>query len=354
MKDAFSPPRKAAATVWNQLDVIDKRLSLPFFTTKVPFVVECLLSIPGNWFGLPPLTLMLAPSLTAIYFETNPNMAHGWKFLVYFVLLVFLGVWALVFQGNKRAIRILYGPLLGGFVAPLLGVALLSWRELTFPSNGVQVGYFQVAAWALGVLPVAILKPLIGRQRPAYWCQQENDSVYMADQHHSADSVLVLAAFQNKGILPKLFRRDGRSSFPSGDTAGAMAVVYPLLRCGGGSGQVLAMSCLILSCFGRMYFLAHHMGDVLAGIVVAVPCCWLLEYVVVLMRPMEREEQSTASRQECPCRAEWWHALSAVALLLSTVILSRLWSKTEVFQSGTIRTASLSTPRNKEDNNKKG
>jgi len=51
-------------------------------------------------------------------------------------------------------------------------------------------------------------------------------------------------------------------SFPSGDAAGAMVFSYVLHLHGAG---VWSWLLVILSCFGRVYFHAHHVSDVLIG-----------------------------------------------------------------------------------------
>jgi len=281
----------------NSLDDLDKLVSRPFFLAKLPLVFEYALSVPGNFFGVPLVALSLTPNLIALYFchETPPN---SWLAAACVLTAIILMLWAFVLQGKAVAIRTFYGPALGA-LAPAFGISLLC----SLSEETRQVGYFQIAAWCLSVVPVALLKPFISRARP---CLLKGDH----DKHLS--------------ILPKLFTRDGRASFPSGDAAGAVAVMYPLIRCGDNIGVCVGVTGVCLSIIGRMYWKAHHFGDVMVGAGLALGCCWLLE-------------QHMAQDGGC-CRAQLWQALSMHATLLVTVIASRLWFKVRLFQSGTIST----------------
>jgi membrane-associated phospholipid phosphatase len=284
-----------------RLDQVDKYLSAPLFKAKVPAVVEFLWSIPGNFFGIPLFALVVSPSLVALFFarlnavksSTNLDVA------VSMILLGMLFLWTMVLRGNKKAIKICYGPLLGA-VAPWFGWALL----MLFPSEEDRAtGYFQITAWCLSVAPVSVLKPLAARTRPC--C-----SPGFSKQHD-----------KHLTILPRLFQRDSRASFPSGDTAGAMAIVYPLIRCGGSVGIMIGTTCVVLSVLGRMYWKAHHLSDVTAGVLIALSCCSMLEWIL-----------------QSPCRAEVHHAATAFTFLIAIVILSRWYFRMVIFQSGTIST----------------
>lgn len=313
-KDPTASPIKISYL--SQLDALDKSLSRPIFLARLPIAVEYILSVPGNFFGVPLVTLFLSPNVMAMYCSDSLLLPTWWHVVVWFMILAVLLLWFFVLKGSKRAIQTFYGPMVG-VMAAFLGVALLSWMP---DQSARQVGYFQLAAWCLSVLPVALLKPATARIRPA--CQDRD--------------IHVMAAMNAKHlhVLPRLFQRDGRASFPSGDTAGAMAVAYTIGRCGGGSDDgrqhtslALAIVIVILSATGRMYWQAHHLADVVAGVVLAIPCCWFLEQALL-------DSYGAGG----PCQALWWHALSAHGTLCSMVILSRLYFKTKLFQSGTIRT----------------
>jgi membrane-associated phospholipid phosphatase len=283
-----------------RLDEIDKYLSAPLFRAKVPAVVEFLWSIPGNFFGIPLFALVISPSLVALFFARLNNVKS--TSLDVAVSMVFMGMlflWTMVLRGNPRAIKMCYGPIIGA-VAPWFGWALL----MLFPTEEDRApGYFQIAAWCFSVAPICVLKPLAARTRPCCSPGFSED----CDKHLT--------------ILPRLFQRDGRASFPSGDTAGAMAVAYPLIRCGGSVGIMIGTTCVLLSVLGRMYWKAHHLTDVTVGILIAFVCCSMLEWTI-----------------QSPYRADLRHAAIAFIFLIAIVILSRWYFRMVIFQSGTIST----------------
>jgi len=137
-------------------------------------------------------------------------------------------------------------------------------------------------------------------------------------------------AFGKKGLLPRLFCRDGKASFPSGDTAGAVATVYPVLRYTNNTRITCAIGiCLVvLSCVGRMYWLAHHLFDTVAGVVLALVVAYGLERSLCV--------ETDAGDTVCEC--DWWHVLMAHSVMVACVLGSRMHAKTKLFGSGTIPT----------------
>jgi len=318
----------------NRLENLDKRLSHPFFLAQLPFVVEYGLSVPGNFFGIPIFALVVAPSLTAWFFLERPSaIDHNtklWMGSVIIAQLVLLILWILLLSGSKKAAKIVYGNMFGA-IAPFMGVGLLFLQVINEPpydsdsSFPQQVGFFQLAAWCISIIPVYLLKPSIARMRPVAWCNSKNCN----------DLELKTALSQKHlQILPKIFIRDANASFPSGDTAGAVAVVYSLGRCGGNLGIVLALSCVAASAVGRMYWQAHHFGDVLTGIFIALSCCWLLENFLLLWQEQNFDFETAEYHKPCNCRAQWWQALAAHGMLATVVLLSRITRKTLVLGSG--------------------
>lgn len=70
---------------------------------------------------------------------------------------------------------------------------------------------------------------------------------------------------------------DANASFPSGDVAGAVAFAYSLGSCAG--MPYAGLACVLLSCFGRLYWHTHHLLDVACGAAVAAAACAALELV---------------------------------------------------------------------------
>lgn len=304
-------------TLLYRLDAFDKRLSRPIFLAKLPAVAEYALSVPGNFFGVPVVTLLVTPNALAMYFSESTPLSTLWHCVVCLLIVAVLILWHVVLAGNKNAIQLFYGPTLGALAA-ILGVVLLSWMPDEL-SSFRHIGYFQLTAWCLAVIPVALLKPSFARLRPVM-CHNDND-----DDDDDGKMMKAAAEAKHLSVLPRLFRRDGRASFPSGDAAGAMAVAYALGQCEPHGFFLPSILIVVLSATGRMYWQAHYFGDVVLGAVLAWICCWLLEQALI----------RTGGES---CRAQRWHALMAHGALCATVILSRIYFKTKVFQSGTLRT----------------
>ena len=92
-----------------------------------------------------------------------------------------------------------------------------------------------------------------------------------------------------------------------------MSVAYTLWCCGG--SRSVAIVCVTLSAFGRMYWQAHHLLDVLGGALTSLLTCNALH---LLLRVTSPDESGSST---CP-QATWWHpGLALVALWLEQQIL---------------------------------
>ncbi|CAJ1945571.1 unnamed protein product [Cylindrotheca closterium] len=315
---------------WERLDEVDKELSEPIFIARLPFyLLEFLLSLPGNWFGSCCFASLTLPSLVAIFVNGGISSEewYPWYMLVGGLVLMNLTLWILLISPiksatSKRARILFYGPLTGA-LAPIIGVIVLAISPL--PTMSRNMGYFQVCAWSIGVIPTACLKPLVARQRPASWILHNNHS-------NAGDERIQLLqkAVQEKHIntLPRMFALDAYASFPSGDTAGAMSSMYALIFLHHPSNpgvRLLGMIFVLLSCFGRMYWMAHHMLDVLMGVLLAYLPCAILAGIFC--------NYDTGS-----CQMEWWVPLVGHFMLLLMVISTRLIFNSSVFGSGTLQT----------------
>uniref|UniRef100_A0A7S2GZ35 Phosphatidic acid phosphatase type 2/haloperoxidase domain-containing protein n=1 Tax=Helicotheca tamesis TaxID=374047 RepID=A0A7S2GZ35_9STRA len=311
------------------MDKLDKQISTPLLALKLPLpIFEYLLSIPGNFFGSCSFTVVTCPALIAICLDGKIHWNH-WYALVGMLVVCNLAIWLHVLSpDNKKssssrfAKKLFYGPLVSA-MSPLIGIALLKYAPPTssISNNARQMGYFQMCAWSIGVIPASILKPFVARQRPATWINHEEN----ATTNDNKIKMLQKAAREKHiSVLPKLFSKDAAVSMASGDAAGAMACMYPLIFVHESSNQakILAWICVCLSCVGRVYWFAHHVGDVLAGVITSFFACWILQHILC---------------DETTCLIQWWDPLVAHGLLLVTAIVTRLMTKQRVFHSGTMR-----------------
>jgi hypothetical protein len=316
---------KFAAKTRKQLDALDKKISEPIFAFRLPFAaLELFLSVPGNFFGSCSFAFTTCPALIAIAFDEGNTDFGIWHALVGFMLLSNLLVWHLALSPRKDFIhrsarKIFFGPITGA-LAPILGVAVLAVCPLSTYSR--QMGYFQGCAWSIGVIPSAIIKPLVARQRPASWILQGGTSTQMLQ---------TAASEKHYTNLPKLFARDAFASMPSGDTAGAMACMYPLLFLSFNSNaRIFGIACIAMSCFGRVYWMAHHVGDIFVGVVTSLLACRLLQTILC---------------NDAVCHVEWWTPLVTHGLLLSVVVFMRWLYNFPIIGTGTIRMESTPTSR---------
>lgn len=287
-----------------RLDRRDKYFSGPLFRARVPALIEYVWSIPGNFFGVPLFALLVAPNILAVLTDGSKDNTHATVVTSILTVAVVL-LWYQVLQGNSNAIRIFYGPIVGA-LSPIVGMIFLS---LLHSDNAQQAGYFQIAAWCISVTPIGILKPLIKRPRPccSVGSESHNDTSTTCKKHLT--------------MLPKLFERDGRASFPSGDTAGAVAIMYPFFNMDNDNYYYFGMTCITLSVLGRMYWKAHHLLDVIIGVIIAHACCVGLQHY------------------HNDCRADLWVAASSFGVLVTSVIISRMYHKVVIFKAGTISTS---------------
>lgn len=103
-------------------------------------------------------------------------------------------------------------------------------------------------------------------------------------------------------LTPRRSVQDPNAAFPSGDVGGAVSVAYALIRCGGDCR--LALACVVLSAFGRLYWQAHHLLDVLAGALISLVTCMALELLL-----QHRGDQGSA------ISVAWWHPAIALIVL---------------------------------------
>eukprot|EP00980_Cylindrotheca_fusiformis_P028822 scaffold22653_cov119-Cylindrotheca_fusiformis.AAC.3 len=301
--------------MWKQLDAIDKAISTPLFALRLPVaILEFFLSLPGNFFGSCSFTLILCPSLVGIALEGGTEISR-WHILIGALLVCHILLWHLLLSSKKDlsndfARRYFYGPLTVA-LGPIVGVSLLAVSPLSTFAR--QMGYFQMCAWSTGVLPTAILKPLVGRERPASWILNGDDSRLqqaVGEKHIPA--------------LPRLFAKDSYESMPSGDTAGAVGCMYLFLRSENSLLGAFGMLCIALSCLGRMYWMAHHFLDVCVGVLTSLVACTMLQ-------------TRFCNDDATECFVEWWNPIVIHSFVLSTVVAPKWYKKKPTLYAGTLR-----------------
>jgi membrane-associated phospholipid phosphatase len=244
------------------------------FQLQLGHVAETILSVPGCFFGLPAFA---APGalLIALASDDMPMVPDiPGIFALSLLLGLLLSRWRAILERPDDG-AVLYGALFSNtllvFGSPLLAVVLCSLCDLE--SGGA---FFYLCTWYTSILPVLILKRVTARRRPA--CCEATTGIKRA-----------------LPMIPSMMRRDPNASFPSGDVAGAVSFAYPLWYCG--AAPKLAVACIALSAFGRMYFHAHHLLDVLVGGLIALFTAVALE------------------RGLGACAATAWHPLAALAVV---------------------------------------
>jgi len=312
-----------SSSIWNHLDSFDKQISRPIFAARLPFkALEFMLSIPGNFFGCFSFTVVTFPALVSIYYDDNdimlPNDYHWYFFLVALLSILNLLIWVLILSPRKNSMNrcarwVFYGPVVIG-ISPIVGTLLIYYAPCSYKAR--QMGYFQICAKLVGVIPTAILKPYIKRIRPAAWVL------------HTESDVILQKAARDKHYftLPQLFSMDAFQSMPSGDAAGAIACMYSSLFLQQEQPShiiIFAWTCVLLSCIGRVYWLAHHVGDVFMGVVTSLSACWILE-------------RALCANSICH-GIDHFTPIIVHGILLSVVILTRYLNKRDVFNDGTIR-----------------
>eukprot|EP00392_Amoebophrya_sp_AT5.2_P007457 g7472.t1 len=147
-----------------------------------------------------------------------------------------------------------------------------------FSSAAVSAARRTALFWCVSVAGVMLLKELTKRRRPLVLIDKEK---------RRRRRVEFFEAF---------IEADPHSSFPSGDTAGATAVAFSLFLAGSSSGPppvpvgspprlgstwpgtiiqmgIVPVALAVLAGFGRVYWQAHHVLDVVAAAVLSLAVC---------------------------------------------------------------------------------
>ena len=240
-----------------RLDRWDKKVSEPIFGLRMPMAAELALSVPGAWFSMP------------LFFLVSPLLLTGHPLAFLLAAAMFLG-WVRIQGADERVFRSLYSKRLYMF-CPLCGPLFCSLAGVP-----VARALLHVQTWFLALIPIMAVKKLTKRRRP-----------------------IISDCGRPKGLpsLEPIIIRDGLASFPSGDVMSAVCFAFPLRD----AHPWLSAGMVALTAFGRIYFRAHHLFDVVCGAVLAYTIC--------------------AGVVASGMYGSWWHPLFAQAAFLC-------WAKT--------------------------
>lgn len=262
------------------LDTLDKRVSMAGFKLELPLVAETAFSVPGHWFGCPPFALFVLPLVLACVVDA-PAAPAGQHLLVATSVIAFgmLAFWTsllLNMLGKKESefgsggIMDAYnlglgfpGVVLSVLIAPHLA-ALLTY--LLGSREAHQAACFYLASWFFTQVAISFAKGRASRERP---CAGSISHELLQVRRHFPQ------------MQHMLMTRSGNSSFPSGDAAGAAVFAAAgLLACPqeaiAAGGALFFILCALLGGWGRVYFHAHHVLDVVVGEAMAVGVTYLL------------------------------------------------------------------------------
>lgn len=235
----------------SSLDQLDKRISSPVFHLRLPAILETLLSLPGAFMGLP--HAFLAPTPLALAYLASPPTDRGF---VGTGLLLALAVGLSAFFGGLKGylnFRQTTKQLL--LTLPIFTLSFLSLGRV--PAAARSVGFTSITCTVLTVALTIPLKALSNRLRPAA-------ALKLGEKVAERRSPLVVPYIQAMCVGGQ-----SKESLPSADAA-VMAANALLLSAWSyppapWAPAALGLTMIALCFFGRMYFWAHHLLDVLTG-----------------------------------------------------------------------------------------
>ncbi|CAK9028263.1 unnamed protein product [Durusdinium trenchii] len=256
-----------------RLERLDQRLSRPVFQMKLPDWLELLLSVPGAFMGFPhaffgPTPLLLAALATQTLAAWVACVA-----LLAFGLGSFYGGLAGWGDFTKLTKLVI-------FLMPSLCVYLSSH----LPPPGPAISTISLICAALCVACAVPLKALSDRRRPAVrWGQEAQRATLLApyikamckggqsrEAWPSSDAAVMAANTSGRSQMQSKLRNQKRKSLVYHDkaTKEKAILLWNVLKTSSLSSSLavaLSVSVFALACFGRMYFWAHHLFDVLSG-----------------------------------------------------------------------------------------
>jgi membrane-associated phospholipid phosphatase len=188
------------------------------------------------------------------------------KSLVTILSVIFLIAWALFLRGNRWVLPKFLGKKVLYVLAVPWSMGILNWGVYTGDGDSsardriFSSKVYSMWLWPWAVLAVLCLKKWSKRLRPCLKCTR--------------DFIKEKKSFPAIPIM--LSNTQGDESFPSGDATTAAAFAIPLAYIESSTHFVLfgwsisstvlaAYAIVFVTCSGRVYFLAHHVCDVVAG-----------------------------------------------------------------------------------------
>lgn len=287
----------------DRLNEFDEAISTPVFCLGLPKWVELVFSVPACFFGMS-FTVIVGPLWIAILglsahhhhqqqqesefqfqHETGPygNEQNAHKILLLqaiavSITFIYVAAWGgyQVYDWKTPVLQlfwnwkvyVLASPWNAGVLAYTVLGLNVNDNELSSPNTKaiVSMALYPLTLFPFMFLLLNQLKERSRRSRPAKKDKER--------QHHNAITDTNSSGMWTRqksfpAMTHILAEHDGHKSFPSGDVACAALIAIPIYtideKIGGYGCQGLAIAIVVLSALGRMYVLAHHFLDVLAG-----------------------------------------------------------------------------------------
>mmetsp|Transcript_83569 Transcript_83569/g.162537 ORF Transcript_83569/g.162537 Transcript_83569/m.162537 type:complete len:286 (+) Transcript_83569:92-949(+) len=265
------------------LENVDDMLSMFLFRLRLPDFVTWIYAIPACFFGIPaviggPLLCFAGSSVQ----EEVPFLWNAWggSLLIGYVVLFYHLVSKMAAskdsterdEARRRAV------VLFDFQMPLTFFSMVLAYKF-FPPAVIGMQYFAFSSLLTQIL-IVVVKRGACRTRPCIRSFSPSLPVRCAP--------LSLFVSSSKYAM---------ESFPSGDAAEAVVFAATLFRYS--RPLWLCVAVVLLSASGRVFFHAHHFGDVFAGIIIATITC-------------------TATSLLLTTELEWWVLVAAVGAFVGS------------------------------------
>ncbi len=300
--DQLTGQRYRIHKLLDALDQIDESLSRPIFRLGLPKWVEFVFSIPSNCFGMT-ACLTIGPLWVALAAMSRQEYYHGeskilmLRIITYLMTVIHVVAWYFFNNGYyKFGPKLFWNSWLYSLAYPW-SVGVLSYTILGLddddnsnnetnaltPHKIFSMAVYPLVLWPPVAITMFGLKNATRRSRPAKKDIDRPNSEHWIQRKKFPMTSQFLA------------KHNGDQSFPSGDVMMAALIALPLWYIDG--CQHLFVAITLSSALGRMYVLAHHLSDVIAGFLLTLAIHRIaisLGYGLYLVK--------------------WWHPLLAIIL----------------------------------------